>query len=98
MLDLPARNDLPHTEILVSNDPGPPAPLVDVKAGKVPRDLYNLDPEKALNFGFALYRLSLARKAEENARTKGRLTVEEMLRLQDKPFRRYVERAKSMLA
>jgi hypothetical protein len=72
--------------------------MVDVKAGKVPRELYNLDPEKALNFGFALYRLSLARKAAENAHARGRLGVEEMLRLNDQLFHRYVERARVILA
>jgi hypothetical protein len=71
--------------------------MVDVKAGKVPRDLYDLDPEKALNFGFALYRLCLARKAAENARTRGRLSVEEILRLDDTRFQRYAERAKVIL-
>jgi hypothetical protein len=76
----------------------PSAHMVDVKRGKIARDLYDLDPEKALNFGFALYRLSLARKAAENARTKGRLTTEEMLRLGDKQFTRYAERAKVILS
>ena len=82
----------------MSNELAPSAHVVDVKAGKVSRDLYDLDPEKALNFGFALYRLSLARKAVENARTKGRLTVEELLRLNDQQFARYAQRAKIILA
>jgi hypothetical protein len=73
-------------------------PLVEVKAGKVPRELYDLSPERALNFGFALYRLSLARKAQENAQTKGRLAIEDALRLSDTQFRRYVERTRTLLA
>jgi hypothetical protein len=81
----------------MSNNSAPSVPTVDVKAGKVPRDLYDLSPEKALNFGFALYRLCLARKAAENARSKGRLGVEELLRLNDTQFQRYVERARIIL-
>src|SRR5262249_61969345 len=94
----PRRSCPPGREVPMENELAPSAPLVDVKAGKVSRDLYALDPEKALNFGFALYRLTLARKAAENARTKGRLTVEELLRLNDMQFARYAQRAKLILA
>jgi hypothetical protein len=96
-LPLGVANNKHPPEALVSTPAPSSVPLVEVKAGKVPRELYDLSPERALNFGFALYRLSLARKAQENAQTKGRLAVEDALRLSDTQFRRYVERARTLL-
>src|SRR5262245_65653283 len=59
----PQADRPPGVEVPMSNELAPSAHMVDVKAGKVSRDLYDLDPEEALNPGCALHPLRLPRKA-----------------------------------
>lgn len=70
---------------------------VTVPRGAIPRDLYDLDPARMLQYGFALYRRALARSSVLARLQRHELPREEMLRLSDKAFERYLTRTRQLI-